>query len=97
MNAQEMHKQIFRIFKRHALSAQASQYDRTVAITAIARARAQIEVIAAEESAHSYGEEVMSELVAFHQDYNDPDGEYTNGRGVLGSLLADLEAVVKDS
>ena len=42
-----------------------------------------------------YGEQVVRALKLLLQTYNDPDGENTNGRGVIGSLLGDVEAVVR--
>ncbi|MGJ8533173.1 MAG: hypothetical protein ACSHYC_13410 [Alphaproteobacteria bacterium] len=77
--------------EKHALAAQASQYDRTVAITAIARARALIEEVGANSDSGNLGAELHSALVELHANYNDPDGVYTNGKGVLGSLIGDIE------
>ncbi|NNE24789.1 MAG: hypothetical protein HKN11_19495 [Rhizobiales bacterium] len=83
------------VLTRHALAAQASEYDRSVAVTAIAAARAVITGAAVEGSAGDYGRTVYAAVASLHQTYNDPDGEYTNGRGVLGSLLGDLYDVVR--
>lgn len=77
--------------EKHALTAQASQYDCTVAITAIARARDVIEEIGANSDHSNLATELHSALVELHANYNDPDGVYTNGKGVLGSLIGDIE------
>jgi len=83
------------VLTRHALAAQASQYDRSVAVTAIAAARAIITNATVEGSAEDYGQSVYAAVASLHQTYNDPDGEYTNGRGVLGSLLGDMYSAVR--
>lgn len=95
MCAGELRTQINAVVAKHAVAAQASQYDRTVAITAVATARGIIEEILSDESIQNYGEQVLSALKSLLQTYNDPDGQYTNGRGIIGSLLGDMEAVVR--
>lgn len=77
--------------EKHASAAQASQCDRTVAITAIARARHIIEEISANSANGNFGVEFLSALGELHSNYNDPDGIYTNGKGILGSLIGDIE------
>lgn len=77
--------------EKHALAAQSSEYDRAVAITAIARARKVIEDVIAGSSSKNLGVEILTNLIELHSNYNDPDGVYTNGKGVLGSLVADIE------
>lgn len=77
--------------EKHALAAQVSQYDRTVAITAIARARVVVDEVSANSGRGNFSVELLSALVELHSNYNDPDGVYTNGKGVLGSLIGDIE------
>lgn len=77
--------------EKHALAAQVSQYDRTVTITAIASARHVIEEVIANSANGNFGVELLSALVELNANYNDPDGIYTNGKGVLGSLIGDIE------
>lgn len=77
--------------EKHALAAQSSQYDRAVAITAVARARLVIEEVIANSSSEDFGVELLATLVELHSNYNDPDGIYTNGKGVMGSLIGDIE------
>ena len=87
---EEMQAQILQILNRHALEAQNSQYDRSVSITAIATARDHFNQVAVESSAEAYCQRVLADLITLQETYNDPDGEYTNGRGVLGSLIGDI-------
>ena len=77
--------------EKHALAAQSSEYDRTVAITAIACARQVIDDVISDPSRGNFSAELLAQLDFLHSNYNDPDGIYTNGKGVLGSLIADIE------
>ncbi len=95
MSPDKMRVRVLNVLEAHALAAQASQYDRRVAVTAISTARAHIEEILAEGSAEAYGNLVLAALASQLETYNDPDGVYTNGRGVIGSLLGDLAVVIK--
>lgn len=81
--------------EKHALAAQSSQYDRSVAITAIARARAVVAEVIASSKGEDVGVEILDALIELHSDYNDPDGLYTNGKGVLGNLIGDIEIELK--
>jgi hypothetical protein len=90
-----MRQEILRVVKSHAISAQASQYDRRVAVTAIGAVRSSVENIPVEGSAQSYGRKILAAVTSLLEGYNDPEGEYTNGRGIIGSLLGDLAGVVK--
>ncbi|MBT6275454.1 MAG: hypothetical protein HOI95_15120 [Chromatiales bacterium] len=94
MNAEELGERFALTLQRHALSAQSSEYDRSVVISAIAPARAVINAVAVEGSAYDYGQQVITALDSLRDGYNDPDGEYTNGRGPLGSLAGGIAAAV---
>lgn len=96
MGADEFKIQINSIVSKHAIDAQTSQYDRTVCITAVAAARSVIEGVIPDNPSQNYGEQVLCALKLLLQNYNDPDGKYTNGRGVLGSLLGDVEALMRN-
>lgn len=80
----------------HALAAQSSQYDRTVAIAAISRARRVIDDVTTHASTENLKSELLAALNALKFDYHDPDGEFTNGKGVLGSLINDLSSALPD-
>ena len=95
MYANELKKQIFAAVEKHAIIAQVSGYDRTVSITAVAAARSVVESIIPDNPVQIYAEQISSALKSLLQTYNDPDGIYTNGRGVIGSLLGDVEAVIQ--
>lgn len=38
----------------------------------------------------------LAALNALHLDYHDPDGEFTNEKGVLGSLIDDISSAFSD-
>lgn len=90
-----MRREILRVIDQHAISAQASQYDRRVCITAVGAVRSSVEDIPVEGSAQSFGQQVLEAVTSLLETYNDRDGEYTNGRGVIGSLLGDIAGVVR--
>lgn len=77
--------------EKHALAAQSSQYDSAVAITAVARARKVIANVFEGSNSKNPRVEILANLLELHSNYNDTDGEYTNGKGVLGNLIADIE------
>jgi hypothetical protein len=97
MHADELKILILATVAEHAIAAQASRYDRTVCITAVVAARDVIEGISANNQLQNYTEEVLGSLNALRQTYNDPDGQYTNGKGVIGSLFGDVEAVMREA
>ena len=95
MHANELKNQIVAAIEKHAVAAQVSEYDRTVSITAVAAARSVVGSIIPDNPVQIYAEQISSALKSLLQTYNDSDGEYTNGRGVIGSLLGDVEAVIQ--
>ena len=80
----------------HALSAQKSQYDISVCISAVSAARAVIDNISPDLPPQRYAEKVRAELATLQAGYNDTDGQYTNGRGVIGSLSGDVSRVLRE-
>ncbi len=88
-----MQEQIYKLLEEHAIKAQQSEYDRSVCILAISRARKLIQSIPV--SSKEYHSEIIKQLSTFQQNYQDPDGKFTSGKGVIGALLGDLIAVLK--
>lgn len=95
MHADELKAQILAVVAKHAIAAQASQYDRSVCITAVATVRKLVEGISTDNQLQDYSENVSTSLNALREAYNDTDGQYTNGKGVIGSLQGDVEAVIQ--
>ncbi|MBT8141592.1 MAG: hypothetical protein HKN88_00235 [Gammaproteobacteria bacterium] len=90
-----MQKNIQQILKEHALKAQRSEYDRSVCISAVSKARKLIESIAETSDPNEYRKVLIDKLTDFQQNYYDPDGQYTSGKGVLGDLLGDIITALK--
>lgn len=75
---------------KHALKAGESEYDRGVAVAAIAAARKTILAVPIGTDVSAYHAGVRAALERLHARYHDPDGQYTSGKGVIGSLIDDL-------
>ena len=88
---------ISKLIDKHAQKARESDYDRTVSIAAISASREVILAIPTHLSADAYTAQLLVDLRALHEHYNDPDGEYTNGKGVIGALLDDLGVALRES
>lgn len=91
----KMQESIMNVIKEHALKAQDSEYDRSVCILAISKARELILSIPATLTPEQYRSELIEQLSNFQQNYHDSEGQYTSGKGVIGSLLADLSIALK--
>jgi len=81
---------ISQLIEKHAHKASMSQYDRAVSITAISAARQVVLAIPSNLPAEVYQARVLAELGQLMERYHDPDGQYTSGKGVIGSLVNDL-------
>ena len=81
---------ILAIIDLHAKKACESEYDRAVGIYAIGTARDVVLAIPVEPPAALYRDRVLAKLQELMADYHDPDGVYTSGKGVIGSLIGDL-------
>lgn len=89
-----MLKAIMEIVDDHSHKAAESEYDRGVAIRAIAAAREEIDHIASEISDRKCKDKIVEALELLKLGYNDTDGQYTNGKGVIGSLIDDIRIKV---
>lgn len=81
---------ISQLIEKHAQKASMSQYDRAVSITAISAARQVVLAIPSNLPSEEYQARVLAELGQLMERYHDLDGEYTSGKGVIGSLVDDL-------
>ena len=90
-----MQETLFEVLKKHALKAQGSEYDRSVCILAISKARELILSIPTTMEPEDYRSEIITQVSNFQQNYHDSDGQYTSGKGVLGDLLGDILNVLK--
>ena len=86
---------IFAIIDEHAEKARNSEYDRSVAITAISTAREVIAAVPLTENDEDYAASVLSDLHGLMNRYRDPDGVYASGKGVLGALIDDIRLALR--
>ena len=85
------HKQVVSaLLEKHAQKARESEYDRSVAITAISTAREVIAAIPDDGTDKEFAAALLSRLQDLAAHYHDPDGVYTSGKGVLGALVDDI-------
>lgn len=85
-----MKNDLLEIVNAHAVKASNSQYDQGVCVLAISTARKTIMSIPTDLPPADYQEQVLQSLTALFETYHDPDGEYTSGKGVIGSLIDDI-------
>lgn len=91
MTAHETKELVMTVVDMHSERARKSQYDIGVAINAVACARQTVLELPVESiEEDDYGQSVIAALTTLRHGYNDTDGQYTNGKGVLGSLIDDL-------
>ena len=83
-------KHILDMIDKHAQKARMSEYDRGVCVLAISTARDMILSIPSDVSTESFETRVKEELYKLRENYHDPDGEYTSGKGVIGALIDDI-------
>ncbi len=86
---------IQKILDGHALKAAASEYDRSVCITAVATARSTVSECLESSAPHVDTDLLLRRLLDLQANYHDPDGEYTSGKGVIGVLIADIHSALK--
>jgi len=83
------------LIDKHAQKARESEYDRSVAITAIGASRKVILAVPSDLVGEAYSACLLSRLHSLKERYHDPDGQYTSGKGVIGALLDDLQVALK--
>ena len=82
-----MNHEIEIAFSKARQSAASSEYDKSVCVRAIAVAYDTASGIPIKGESISYLNTIIEELVKLKQGYNDPDGEYTNGSAMIGTLI----------
>lgn len=90
-----MREKIEEVLAAHAHKAAASEYDRAVCISAVAATRRIIFEQFEASGRLVDADALINHLQQFHANYNDPDGVYTSGKGVIGDLIADLGPVIR--
>lgn len=93
-SAQQMHTAIKEIVKRRSIEASQSQYDHKVCILAVSAAEDTIRRVPVAGTAIEYGQAVAAVLSDLSNAYNDPDGEYTSGKGSIGNVHFDVLGLI---
>jgi hypothetical protein len=94
MTATELSTAIDEVFAKRGMAAAQSEYDRSVCVRAIATARGIFEDLPVEGNTADFGQAVISALSPIYENYNDPDGEYTSGKGTIGDVIHDIRALI---
>ena len=87
-------KKVQELIDYHAIKAQQSAYDRDTCILAILKVRETLMTIPNDLDESTYTELVLQKLAELLSTYYDPDGMYTSGRSVIGSLRDDIHAAI---
>jgi hypothetical protein len=85
------------LLEKHAQKARGSEYDRSVAITAISTAREVIAAVPDDGTDKEFAALLLSRLQDLAAHYHDPDGVYTSGKGVLGALVDDIQVALSNA
>ncbi len=93
--AEECQAVITDIFMEHLALENRSAYDVKVCVLAVARAQDEFKTFPVSGSAQRYWEDTVAKLEVFRDGYYDPDGEYTNGAGVIGSVIESIKGIRK--
>ena len=88
--------QVANIVMMHRKNASQSAYDHKVAIMAVGSAASLIEQFNWSGNIQADLERLLPSLESFRNNYYDSDGEYTSGKGEIGSLLADLKYLLSE-
>ena len=83
------------LMKQHAKRARESEYDRSVSIAAISAARGIVLALPDDLRDSEYSSALLYELHGLMAGYDDPDGEFTSGKGAIGSLVSDIQVALK--
>lgn len=78
------------LIEKHHKQALASPYDYKVSILAIGAARDVIDAVDTTLDERDYAQQVILRLTQLRERYYDSEGEYTSGKGEIGSLLSDI-------
>lgn len=92
--AKQMHAAINKIVGKRAIKASQSQYDMKVCVGAVAAAGDTVRCVPIEGTAIEYGQAVAAVLSELGDTYNDPDGEYTSGKGPIGDVHYDVLGLI---
>ena len=85
---------ILKVIDLHSIKASKSEYDRSVSISAVSKVR-ELVLNLVEDSEEMDKKTLIETIELMKVNYNDPDGKYTNGKSIIGSLLDDLRFLAK--
>lgn len=91
---QDAQKVVAELLAEHQHKASSSPYDMKVAVLAIGAASTVIKAIndecVADTDVDAYLHSLIERLTQLRENYYDSDGEYSSGKGEIGSLLGDI-------
>ena len=88
-----LREKLLNIVERHQQKAEYSQYDRKVAIVAVGTVWQIIDAFDWSGNMMNDVRKVIEVLTKLRDKYNDTSGQYSSGKGEIGSLLKDIEAL----
>ncbi len=83
-------ERVLSLVDKHAKKASKCEYDREVAIKAISAARKAVLTIPDDLPPNLIRSHALAALAELMANYHDPDGQYTSGKGVIGSLYDEV-------
>jgi len=76
---------VLNIINNHIRKAEQSEYDRSVSILAVSFVRDWLS-----SSQCNTKESIVAGIESLKDNYNDKEGQYTNGKGVIGAIIDDI-------
>ena len=96
-NKKRIRNEVSKLVEIHRNRASNSPYDHKVSIMAIGAASMAINDVAGSLEDKDYLDAIENKLSELRDRYNDRNGEYTSGKGEIGSLLADIVTLREDN
>lgn len=94
--AEQARNAIKKIINEQAIKEAGSPYDKSVCITAVTAARDVFEGVEVSGSATQYIGWVYDAISRLQDNYSDSDGQYTNGKAPIGSVLGRLSDLKRE-
>ena len=83
-------QRVFALLDNHSQQAASSEYDVSVCVLAVSRARDAVRKIADDVPAEQFRDAARKCIASLVDGYRDEDGQFTSGRSILVPILEDL-------